>query len=35
MRPAFTARISLDELLDKRTQIAAAAAVGVATLWTR
>ena len=35
LRPAFTARRSLDELLDKRTQMAAAEAAGVATPWTR
>ena len=35
LRPTFTARRSLDELLDKRTQMAAAEAAGVATPWTR
>jgi len=35
LRPAFTARRSLDELLDKRTQMAAAETAGVATPWTR
>ena len=35
LRPAFAARRSLDELLDKRTQMAAAEASGVATPWTR
>jgi D-aspartate ligase len=35
LRPAFSARRSLDELLDKRTQMAAAEAAGVATPWTR
>ena len=35
LRPAFTARRSLDELLDKRTQMAAAEAAGVATPWSR
>lgn len=31
LRPAFTARRSLDELLDKRTQMAAAEVAGAAT----
>jgi D-aspartate ligase len=35
LRPAFSARRSLDELLDKRTQMAAAETAGVATPWTR
>ena len=35
LRPTFTARRSLDELLDKRTQMAAAEAAGVAMPWTR
>ncbi|MCX6373793.1 MAG: PIG-L family deacetylase [Actinobacteria bacterium] len=34
LRPTFTARRSLDDLLDKRTQMAAAEAAGVATPWT-
>ncbi len=35
LRPAFTSRRPLAELLDKRTQMEAAARAGVATPWTR
>jgi D-aspartate ligase len=35
LRPTFTARRPLADLLDKRTQMAAAEAAGVATPWTR
>jgi len=35
LRPAFSAARPLNQLLDKRTQLEAAAAAGVATPWTR